>query len=78
MLYSELQPTIFSRLAEAKKKFRIFYHDFPTSLVLLQNLKQEVRSNYVPFETEFNTFAGGPADQFPDFSFIEARYYGRG
>ena len=45
-------------------------------MILLQNLQDKVRSNYVPFEEQFEKIAAGPADQFPDFSFIEARYYG--
>jgi phospholipase C len=75
MLFSEIQPTIFSCLADAKKTFKIFYHDFPSSLILLSNLRQNVRSNFVPFE-RFESVAAGKESDFPEFTFIEARYYG--
>lgn len=77
MAYSETQPTIFTRLAEAGKTFKIFYHDFPSSCILLQNLiNTSVRNQYVPFTEQFESLTSGPEAKFPEFSFVEARYYG--
>jgi phospholipase C len=77
MIYSETQPTIFTRLAEQKISFKIFYHDFPSSMILLQNIiNSEVRTSFTPFVDNFQKMAAGPESEFPQFSFIEAKYNG--
>jgi phospholipase C len=76
MLTYEFQPTIFSRLADAGKTFKIYYHDFPCSTVLWQNtLDRRIRNNYELIE-EFDKASKGPASAFPEFVFIEPRYFG--
>ena len=75
MIFEESQPTIFSRLSEAHKTWKIYYHDMPSSLVMHAQLTKESKSRYF----EYNEFAKDctlPESQFPEFTFIEPRYFG--
>lgn len=75
MVGTQNQPTIFDRLNEKKKKWKVYYHDLASSLLLVNQLKGENFGQYF----KFDQFAEDAKDEatFPEFSFIEPRYYGK-
>lgn len=73
-MVSQDQDTIFDRLNEAGRTSRIYYYDFPISLVLRHQLHVQNIANYSlikNFFTDVNT-----EERFPDFVFIEPKYLG--
>lgn len=75
MVFLELQPTILTRLQEKGRNYRVFYHDYPCSLILLRHLDNVILRNYSKMD-EFYQAAKGNAADFPEFTFIEPKYYG--
>lgn len=73
----QTQDTIFDRLQEKGKSWKIYYYDFPSSLIFANQRKPENLSHYFDINQFFNkdTIAGNEAD-FPDFAFIEPKYFG--
>ncbi|CAB3646502.1 hypothetical protein LMG22037_00637 [Paraburkholderia phenoliruptrix] len=69
------QDTIFDRLNSAEKTWRVYFYDFPASLLLRNQRKAENLANYRYFDTFFRD-AAGPADAFPEFVLIEPKYFG--
>lgn len=69
------QDTIFDRLNAEKKTWKIYFYDFPASLLLKNQRRAENLANYHLFDTFF-TDAAGPADAFPQFVLIEPKYFG--
>ncbi|MBV9181839.1 MAG: phospholipase [Acidobacteria bacterium] len=67
------QPTIFTRLSEAGKSWRIYYEGMPHSLTLLRQWEHVI--NYYSMERFFEDTAGAAA-QFPQYCFIEPCYSG--
>jgi phospholipase C len=69
------QDTIFDRLDAADKSWKVYFYDFPCSLLLTHQ-----RANLARYEQfdNFFTAAAGPAAEFPAFTFIEPRYFGEG
>ena len=67
------QPSVFRRLAEAKRSCRIYYGDFPLALLLQDCRKLSSRKWFSPIG-DFAADAAGDESQFPDFAFIEPRY----
>jgi len=67
------QPTLFDRLNERGKSWRVYYGDTPLSLLLVHQLEPEnvVRHRRM---TEFYEDAAGSANDFPDFAWIEPAY----
>lgn len=76
-LYSEIlyqdQETIFDRLEEAKKTWKIYYYDFPLSLIFSHQWNPEKLSHYRKIDQFFKD-ARGPESEFPSFTFIEPKY----
>jgi len=68
------QDTLYNRLDDAGKKWRIYHDGFPQSIVLTQLLPKAITSHYASMEDFFED-AGGPAEEFPDYTFIEPRYF---
>lgn len=69
-----LQDTIYDRLRDAGKKWRIYFGDIPQSFALAhQTLKENVQC-YRPM-SRFYEDAAGDADSFPDYCFIEPSYF---
>ena len=68
------QDTIYDRLNERGIQWRIYYGDVPQSLVLEHQRRSFSRPHYKVFE-DFVVDAGGPEDKFPQYTFIEPRYY---
>jgi len=69
------QPTVFERCEERGISWRIYYGDVPQSLLLVKQL--EYRTHYRRME-HFVADVQGPADQFPQYVFIEPTYFGAG
>ncbi|KAA1010717.1 phospholipase [Paraburkholderia panacisoli] len=69
------QDTIFDRLNAARKTWKIYFYDFPASLLLKNQRRPENLANYHKFDTFFHD-AAGPADAFPQFVLIEPKYFG--
>jgi phospholipase C len=67
------QPTIFDRLNEQGISWKVYFHDFPLSWVLVHQLDPGNLACYDSME-QFHADAAGPAASFPKFSFIEPKY----
>jgi phospholipase C len=69
------QPTIFDRLNEAKRTWRVYYHDFPLSFLLAHQREPQ----NVLCHRRISEFYGDAAAQdpgvFPSFAFIEPAYF---
>jgi len=72
-IFYQNQKTIFDCLSEAGKKWKIYYYDFPLSLVLTHQRHPDKLIHYENINNFF-TQARGPEDQFPEFTFIEPKY----
>jgi phospholipase C len=71
----QTQPTLFDRLNDAGKPWKIYYYDFPCSLLLVNQRKRENLARYRKID-EFFDDARGDAAAFPAFTFIEPKYFG--
>jgi len=69
------QDTIFDRLEKAKKRWSIFYYDIPSSLILKNMRKPNMSANYKKID-DFFTLTEQAESEFPDFVFIEPKYFG--
>jgi phospholipase C len=69
------QSTLFDRLNEKQKTWRIYYYDIPSSLVLKNQRSTENLSGYDKIDNFFKHAAGDEA-AFPEFTFIEPQYFG--
>lgn len=69
------QDTIFDRLNAGAKTWKIYFYDFPASLLLKNQRRAENLANYHLFDTFFHD-AAGPADAFTQFVLIEPKYFG--
>lgn len=69
------QDTIFDRLEEAGRGWNIFYYDIASSL-LLDNLRRPDMSSKYLHVSEFFRQCEASETEFPDFVFIEPKYYG--
>lgn len=68
------QDTIFDRLRTAKKSWRIYHNGMPQSVVL-ENLWPRLLTGHYQCMAEFYKDVRGPAEEFPDYVFIEPRYF---
>lgn len=67
-----MMETIFNRLTQAQRSWRIYHHDFPQSATLTR-LWSELPGRLLSFEDHFMTDA--MAGRLPNYSFIEPRYF---
>jgi phospholipase C len=68
------QFTVFDRLREAGKSWRIYYYDFPSSLLLN---RQRLPENLAGYSLIRNLFQDARDEKnFPSFVFIEPKYFG--
>lgn len=72
----QTQDTIFDRLNEAKKKWKVYFYDFPNSWLLLRQLEPQNAIHYHHIDDFFNADSRDAAS-FPDFVFIEPKYFGQ-
>ena len=71
------QDTIFDRLDDAGKPWKVYFYDFPSSLLLTHQRRAQNLARYETVDNFYTDAAGPPAD-FPAFTFIEPRYFGAG
>lgn len=67
------QNTIFDRLNEARKSWKVYFHDVPLSLTLTHQRKLNNVFRYHHISEFFRDLTGSP-QTFPEFSFIEPCY----
>lgn len=67
------QPSLFRRLRVAHCSHRIYFGDFPLSLLLQDQRTWRAARHFAPLERLFEDAAGREAD-FPQFAFIEPNY----
>lgn len=67
------QPTLYTRLTEKCKKWRIYFGDIPQSLVLTRQLERDHIINYRPMKCFYKD--AEDAATFPDYCFIELTYF---
>ena len=67
-----LMPTIFNRLTERRRSWRIYHHDVPLTAMLAAILS-ELPEHLYSFENDFMNDA--MAGRLPNYSFIEPRYF---
>jgi phospholipase C len=67
-----MMETIFNKLTQVQRSWRIYYHDFPQSGTLTR-LWSELPGRLLSFEDHFMTDA--MAGRLPNYSFIEPRYF---
>src|SRR5258706_1199638 len=72
---SQTQTTVFDRLSEAGKSWTVYYYDMPSSLVLVNQRKAENLARYRLMDHYFEQ-ARKPESEFPEFVFIEPKYFG--
>src|SRR5216684_2291428 len=65
-------PTIFNRLTEKQRSWRIYYHDIPQAGTLAR-IWSELPDHLYLFEEDF--MADAMAGRLPSYSFIEPRYF---
>jgi phospholipase C len=73
-VFVQEQFTVFDRLSEVGKSWRIYYYDFPSSLLLTRQREPENLAGY----SLINNFFSDVRDErsFPSFVFIEPKYFG--
>ena len=74
MYFQQTQETIFDRLNQAGRKWKVYYNDFPASWLLLRQLLPE---NVVHYHHIDDFFAQVRDTQgFPEFVLLEPKYFG--
>jgi phospholipase C len=67
------QVTVYDRLEEQGKTWAIYYGDFPQSIVMTHQERYPFHYHHMD---RFYADVTGPADQFPQYTFIEPTYFG--
>jgi phospholipase C len=67
------QMTLFDRLNEKKREWKVYFGDFPLSFLLVHQWEPANAARHHKM-TEFFRDAAGDAKDFPDFAFIEPAY----
>ncbi len=75
MLSTQTQDTIFDRLNASEIRWHVYFYDFPSSLILRHQRRPENLKRYQRIDRFFET-ARGPEKDFPQFAFIEPKYFG--
>ena len=74
-ILDQSQDTIFDRLNEGGKSWKVYYYDIPCSLILTHQRRPANLANYCKMD-EFFKDAQGAEQAFPAFTFIEPKYFG--
>jgi phospholipase C len=72
--FDQTQDTIFDRLNEARTSWRVYYYDFPSSLLLTHQRRPENLAHYHKIVEFYIDCASEP--DFPQFVYIEPKYFG--
>lgn len=73
-LFNQNQDTLFDRLTEGGKSWKIYFYDFPCSLLLKKLRQPQNLANYQTINHFFDDVQNAAA--FPEFCFIEPKYFG--
>lgn len=73
--FEQDQKTIFDCLDEVNQTWRIYFYDFPASLILTHQRHLKNLAHYTPIDAFFED-ARKPEAEFPAFTFIEPKYFG--
>src|SRR5262249_52153891 len=73
-LFAQDQTTLFNRLNEAGRSWKVYYYDFPVSLIFKNQRKPENLGDYRFIDHFYNDVKD--EQHFPDFAFIEPKYSG--
>ncbi len=73
-IFQQNQTTVFDRLDEAGRSWKIYYYDFPSSLILTHQRHPTKLAKYFTIDQFFRDVR--EPDEFPDFVFIEPKYFG--
>jgi phospholipase C len=68
------QPSIFDRLNERNKIWRVYSGDVPLTFLLVHQWEPENAARHRPMTEFYKDIAGHPAKKFPDFAWIEPAY----
>jgi phospholipase C len=74
-LYDYNQDTLYDRLGDADKSWRIYHQGIPQSIVMTHLLPKVLTSHYNSMD-DFYEDAAGSAEDFPEYVFIEPSYFG--
>jgi phospholipase C len=72
--FQQTQETIFDRLNEAGRKWKVYYYDFPASWLLLRQLLPENLLHYRHIDDFYQDVRDEAS--FPEFVFLEPKYFG--
>jgi phospholipase C len=72
--FDQTQDTVFDRLNQASVPWRVYYYDFPSSLLLAHQRRLENLAHYHPIDDFYRDCTHEP--DFPAFVFIEPKYFG--
>ena len=70
------QDTIYDRIDDAGKNWRIYHDGVPQSIVMTRLLPEILTSHYASMD-DFYDDVTGPAEDFPEYVFIEPSYFGK-
>lgn len=74
---AQTQPTIFDHLNAGRRSWKIYYHDFPSSLIFKNLRAPHNLANYAHIDEFFNKTDALLSDEdIPEFAFIEPKYLG--
>ncbi|AYV87106.1 MAG: phospholipase [Sylvanvirus sp.] len=68
------QTTIFDLMLEKKVSFKVYYGDFPLSLLLESNWKPSILEHHRPMLEFYEACKVGKESEFPNFAWIEPTY----
>jgi phospholipase C len=73
--FAQNQTTLFDRLNEAKRSWKVYFYDFPSSLILNHQRRAENLARYFGIDQFFKEVANEA--EFPEFCLIEPKFAGR-
>jgi phospholipase C len=77
LIFRQHQTTLFDRLNEAGKSWKVYYYDFPSSLILTHQRELKNLLNYHKIDKFFQEVAHLKAENFSEFALIEPKYSGQ-
>ncbi len=75
LIFRQHQTTLFDRLNEADRSWKVYYYDFPSSLILTHQREPKNLLKYRKIDYFFKDVL--KPDDFPDFALIEPKYSGQ-
>jgi len=76
LIFRQHQTTLFDRLNEAGRSWKVYYYDFPSSLILTHQREVQNLLKYHKIDKFFQEVAHLKAEDFPEFALIEPKYSG--